>query len=104
VANHIEWRVDFGTIYVYFREEDTSLSIRDYRLNENRFRGTIYDGDYNVDFCLYNSSRPYYENYKWGYTSWEYCHGYTRSALNDSTETTSEQPKRGLLRRKANID
>lgn len=96
VANHIDWRVDFGTIYVYFREEGTSLRISDYRLNDNRFRGTIYDGDLTVDFSLYNTSRPYYDNYEWGYTGWEYRHGYTRSAQTDSIETTNELPTRHL--------
>ena len=80
VANHIEWRVDYGTIYVYFVEERTSMEIRDYRLNANRFTGYIYDGGNNVDFELYNVSRPYYDNYRWGYDSWGYYYSRTRSA------------------------
>ena len=43
VANHIDWKVDYGTIYVYFVEEGTSLRISDYHLNDDRFYGWIDD-------------------------------------------------------------
>lgn len=95
VANHIEWRVDFGVIKVYFVEEDTSLEIRNYRLNLNRFYGTIYEADNTVDFEMANISRPvnYYDNYGWGYSYWNgyYSRG-TRSADSDSVST--EKPRR----------
>lgn len=95
VANHIDWRVDFGTIYIYFVEEGTSMEIRDYRLNADRFSGYIYDNGTNVDFELYNVSRPYYDNYRWGYDSWDYDYYWsrTRGVGVDST-TTVEKPKR----------
>ena len=50
VANHIEWSVDYGTINVYFVEEGTSIRIRDYYLNNDRFYGTINDNGKPVDF------------------------------------------------------
>ena len=94
VANHIDWRVDFGVIYVHFVEEGTSLEIRDYRLDYDRFYGTIYDGDNTVDFELYNTSRRYYDNYRWGYDSWyDNYWARTRTAGDDSTKVT-EKPKR----------
>ena len=77
VANNIEWKVDLRTIYVYFVEEGTSLEIRDYSLNGNQFSGYINDHGTQVDFELYNISRPSYSNYRWGYDSW---YGRTRSA------------------------
>jgi hypothetical protein len=82
-------------IKVYFVEEDTSLEIRNYRLNLNRFYGTIYEADNTVDFEMANISRPvnYYDNYGWGYSYWNgyYSRG-TRSADNDSVST--EKPRR----------
>lgn len=93
VANHIEWRVDYGTIYVYFVEENSSLEIRDYRLNRDRFSGYIYDHGSNVEFELYNVSRPYYDNYRWGYDSWDYGYYYTRGASADDAAPVAK-PKR----------
>ena len=94
VSNHIDWRVDFGTIYVRFVEEGTSLEIRDYRLNYDRFTGYINDHGNDVKFELYNVSRPYYDNYRWGYDSWgDYCYNRTRGADGDSIKTT-EKPRR----------
>ena len=95
VANHINWRVDYGTIYIHFLEEDTSMEIRDYRLNCDRFSGYIYDHGNDVSFELYNVSRPYYDNYRWGYDSWDYGYYWsrTRGADADSTATVAK-PKR----------
>lgn len=95
VANHIDWRVDLGVIYVHFIEEGTSLRIRDYHLDNNRFYGTIYDGDNTVDFELYYTSRPRYDNYNWGYYDWDYGY-YSRSMRTDSTTTTADKPVRHI--------
>ena len=99
VANHIDWTVDYGTIYVYFREKGTSLEIRDYRLNYDRFVGTIYDRGTMVDFELYNVSHPYsyYDNYRWGYDSWydDWSYGWSRTRGVDADSVkTAEKPKR----------
>ena len=91
VANHIDWRVDFGVIYVYFAEEGTEIRISDYRLSGNTFYGTINDNGNYVDFDLYYYSRPagYYNNFRWGY--YDYW-ARSRGASGDSTEV--EKPKR----------
>ena len=70
VANHIEWTVDFGTIKVYFKEEGTSIRIRDYHLNNDRFYGTINDNGRPVDFELWRVSSRNWNTYQWGYDSW----------------------------------
>lgn len=58
VANHIKWTVSNGCINVYFVEEGTSAQIRDYRLYNGYFEGTIYYGDQVVDFRLSQVSSP----------------------------------------------
>ena len=95
VANHINWSVNNGVIYVYFIEDNDRIEIRDYHLNSNRFCGTIYDGDNIVDFELYCVSRPRYDNYRWGFNSWydNYYWARTRSGDADSTKVI-ETPKR----------
>ena len=96
VANHIDWNVRYGVIHVYFREEGTSLEIRDYHLNYDRFFGMIYEEGHSVDFELYNTSRPNYGNYYWGYDSWYDSYwARTRSTDSDSTKVI-EKPKRML--------
>lgn len=98
VANHIDWTVNNGVIRVYFREEGTSIEIRDYRLNHNRFVGTIFDNGNFVDFELYCNYRPYdyWDDYRWGYDSWYSDYYYwarTRSGDADSTKVV-EKPRR----------
>ena len=93
VANHIDWKVDYGTIYIYFREERTSLEIRDYHLNSSRFWGYINDSGTDVKFELYCVDRPNYNNHYWGYDSWDYYWSRTRGADGDSAKTL-EKPHR----------
>ena len=95
VANNIDWTVDWGTIKIHFVEENTYMEIYDYRLNTNNFYGTIYDGDSRVEFELYNTSRPRYDSYYWGYDAWDYGYAWsrTRGATADSTVTV-EKPRR----------
>ena len=92
VANHIDWNVTLGDIYVKFIEEGTSIEISDYRLDDNRFSGYIYDHGNKVSFNLYNVSRPNYTGYRWGYDSWRYSRGLTRT-VTDSLNVT-EKPVR----------
>jgi len=70
-------------------------AIRDYHLNRDRFTGYINDHGNDVKFELYNVSRPYYDNYRWGYDSWGYDYYYsrTRGADADSTKPI-EKPRR----------
>ena len=95
VANHIDWSVRNGVIYIYFIEDGDRIEIRDYHLNSKRFYGTIYDGDNLVDFELYCVSRPCYDDYCWGFDSWydDYYWARTRSGEADSTKVM-EKPKR----------
>ena len=97
VANHINWSVSNGVIYVYFVEDGDRIEIRDYRLNRNRFVGTIYEGGQFVDFDLYNVRRPYdyWDDYRWGYDYWynDYYYASTRAGNADSTQIL-EKPKR----------
>ena len=90
VANHIEWTVDFGTIKVYFKEEGTSIRIRDYHLNNDRFYGTINDNGKPVDFELWRVSSRNWNTYQWGYDSW---YGSTRGE-SDADSTKIEKPVR----------
>ena len=96
VANHIDWRVVNGEVRIYFREEGTTLYIRDYVLNDNRFRGTLYDDGQRVDFTLYHTASPNWSSYHWGYDDYYYDDYYysrtTRGAVSDST--TTEKPQR----------
>ena len=95
VANHIDWSVKNGVIYIYFIEDNDRIEIRDYHLNSKRFYGTIYDGNNLVDFELYCVSRPRYDDYRWGFDSWydDYYWARTRSGDADSTKVI-EKPKR----------
>ena len=70
VANHIDWKVDYGIIYIHFVEEGTSLRIFDYHLNEDRFYGLFNDSGHNVEFELYHTSSPNWNIYHWGYDYW----------------------------------
>ena len=90
VANHITWDVDRGNIYIYFIEERTEFVIRNYRLNNNRFEGSLWDRDQRVDFSLYHVSSP-----NWGrYDHWGYDYFHTRGA--DSDSTAVEKPVRSI--------
>lgn len=93
VANHIEWEVNNRNIHIYFVEDGNSLVIRDYSLNRNSFVGYINDHGTDVDFELYNVSRPNYSSYRWGYDSWDYYYGWTRGEGSDSAESASK-PRR----------
>lgn len=90
VANRIEWTVDYGTIKVYFKEEGTSIRIRDYYLNNDRFYGTINDNGKPVDFELWRVASRNYNSYNWGYGGW---YGSTR-AVDSSDSTKIEKPVR----------
>ena len=90
IANHIEWTVDYGTIKVYFVEEDTYITIRDYHLDNLYFYGTINDNGRPVDFQLSHVSGRNWSSYRWGYDSW-----YVGTRSGDSTDTTKvEKPVR----------
>ena len=94
VANHIDWTVDFGTIKIYFVEEDTYIRIRDYHLNDDRFYGYLEDGNHDVKFELVHTSSPNWSSYnRWGYNDWYDYYSRTRSD-NQSDTTIAEKPIR----------
>lgn len=81
VANHIQWTVSNGVIKVYFVEEGTSLEIRNYRLSNGYFEGTIYYYDnQTVNFSLRQVSSPNWNSYTdWGYDDDDYYYdGYAK--------------------------
>lgn len=80
VPTHIEWYVKYGTIYIYFVEDDASVEIRHYNLTANHFSGEFYDGYKTVTFNLRNTSRRYEGDYNWSGN-----HYYTRGIGGDST-------------------
>lgn len=88
VANHIEWTVNYRTITVYFIEEHTTIWIENFRLSDNYFSGTIYDGDSRVDFRLQHTSSPNWNDYYWGYDDWGY---YYYSKENKLTRATAAE-------------
>ncbi len=92
VANHIQWTASNGVINVYFVEERTSRQIRDYRLYNGYFEGTIYYDNQTVNFRLQQVASPNWNSY----TDWDdyyddYYGGYAKKnvtetrALVDST-------------------
>ena len=98
VANHIDWRVENGCIYVYFCEDGTSVAICDYHLSDSRFSGYIADGDNDVRFSLSHISSPNWDSYSyWGYDSWYdgyYWAPATSGEGGDSTMVAPEKPVR----------
>ena len=101
VANHIDWEVNNRTIYIYFREEGTSMRISDYRLSNNRFYGTLYDGGRIVDFDLDHTYSPRWDRYDyWGYDNW-YYNIFTRGdGASDSTAVATPERPRRFIREK----
>lgn len=87
VPTHFNWFVEYGTIYIHFVEDNWDVEIRHYSLSDNHFRGKFYDGDKEVRFDLYNTSRRYEGSYDWD--RWGSSHYYTRSAADSSLSTDS---------------
>jgi hypothetical protein len=74
IANHIDWRVNYGRIEVYFVEEGATIFIKNYNLNDNYFTGTIYDNGNCVDFSLNHISSPnWYGIDYWGWDTYYYA-------------------------------
>lgn len=98
VANHITWRVDYGTIRVHFVEDGTNITIRSYRLNNNRFSGWIEDGANDVEFNLTHISSPNWNRYDhWGYDSWRNNYYYSRTTRSAGNHTANvERPVRSV--------
>ena len=112
IACHIDWRVDNGCITVHFREEGTTIRIEDYRLDDNRFSGYIYENGNRISFSLRHTSSPNweYEYNRWGYDDWSYGWSkpvnidvtrssdsteYIPSISSDSTTSEKDSPSEG---------
>lgn len=98
VANHITWSVDYGTIRVHFVEDGNNITIRSFRLNDNRFSGWIEDGSNDVEFYLTHTSSPNWNRYThWGYDSWSNDYYYSRATRSVANDTTNvERPVRSV--------
>ncbi len=104
VANHINWTVRNGNIYIDLLEEGNSVVIYDYALTNGRFSGYVetYDGNraqFNMtkDYSNYNW-RDYNYGYYWDYNtvnSTDFKGELTRGS--DSEATQNEVPK--MIRR-----
>ena len=95
IANHIEWEVDNRVIYIYFREERTRMTISDYRLNDDRFIGTLNDNGRLVDFELYHTSSPNWNNYRYYDDDYWYDSWYSRTRSGGASDSpVVEKPVR----------
>ena len=86
VANHIEWQVRGGRIEVYLVEDNYTYFIEDYRLNDNVFRGRIYDNDTYLDFSMRHTSSPNWNSFDYYYYDDFYDYWYSNSAGFDGNE------------------
>lgn len=98
--SRIDWRVDNGTIYIRFNDDydysiyNYDIAIRDYRLNDNHFRGRIFHDDSYETFDLIHTSSPH-----WGYNDWgwrAYGTYYGTNGTTRSTADSTEKPVRIL--------
>lgn len=80
VANHTKWTVRNGVIYIRLIEEGSDVEIRDYRLDDGYFEGTIYYGDQRVDFRMYHL-----DNYNYNWRT-----AYSKQATTRSTADSTE--------------
>lgn len=108
IANHMEWKVINGTIFLYLLDEDVEMQIRNYRLSDNVFYGQVRasDGTWR-EFALNKIASPNYSgyNYGWNNSGFGYDYGYgpyyarkhgatdSTSVATDSIDTT-EKPRR----------
>lgn len=81
VANHTEWSVRNGVIWIYLVEDDVEFRISRYRLNDNFFSGEIAGDDGSLgEFSLRHVSSPNWNGYNdWGSGYAYYVNG-TRGA------------------------
>ncbi len=108
IANHIRWEVHDRIIRVWFREDGGYEEISDFRINNSRFEGYIYDNDGNpLKFELRKVYNRNYNNYNWGgsywYDDYYYAPAYSpakgKVAATDSiaNEKKNEIPTRYIL-------
>ena len=71
VANHINWDVTFECITIHFIEDNYTVEIWDYRLNDGYFEGQIRDHGRRINFRFSHTSSPNWgSGWHWGYGSY----------------------------------
>lgn len=108
VANHFEWKVRGGTIFIHLIEDNYNIEIRDFVLNDDVFRGYVFYEGEQRHFDLYHTSSPNWGGYDygWGYDGgygYDWGYGSNRRQLPaDSTAaekpSLTERPKRVLVK------
>lgn len=111
VANHIRWTVQNQAITIRFMEDGGTVTISDFRVNNNYFEGYIYDDNGTpIKFELRKVMDESYDwddyNYGWGYWNddyYYYDYGYAKSAKSDDTEDfnmveSTEKPTRHVVK------
>ncbi len=96
VASHIEFTVKNGVINIYFVEDKTSVSIYNYRLNDNYFEGYIelWDGE-KRRFQLEHISSPNWNSYdRWGYDYYYDDYYYGNENAVGITRSKAAEPER----------
>lgn len=110
IANHIRWTVRDRVISVDFVEDNYTLIIYDFDLNNQLFIGDIYsdNGREKLHFSLYSTDSEDWNNYGWGYDYWDdygYYGYYAKqntwdedgdSTTNITTEVKAERPQRHI--------
>ena len=98
VANHIDWTVRKGVIYVHFVEENSDIQIHDYSLSGSYFTGRIYMGSKFVDFRLRHTSSPNWNEFGWGYDYWDdyYYDYWSKGDIMKAPANKNESPRRSL--------
>ena len=82
VANHINWDVTFECITIHFIEDNYTVEIWDYRLNDGYFEGQIRDHGRRINFRFAHTSSPNWgSGWHWGYG------GYAPEGQFDEAET-----------------
>jgi len=103
IANHIEWRVDFGTITIYFIEDDYTVKIFNYSLDEYYFSGQLEMTNGNrQNFSMRKVASPNWNNLRYGYDYYGPYYSNTATFDGDSigtkagvkTDADFERPQR----------
>lgn len=73
LASHIRWEVRNRIISVYFIEDQYTLYISDYRLDDRYFVGSVYsdDGYEKLSFRLHSTDPEDWDRYNYGWDYWD---------------------------------
>ena len=104
LAYHFDWKVRDEVIKIHFREDNTSIEIREYRLSDNFFEGRIYVRGKYIDFKLQRRHGGKWgeDDYRWSDYYFEHNwdnddEGYDRWNFSKSNGVeTNQMPVRSL--------